>query len=511
MAPSKRAQSQGGPFKIRAQLDEITQQNPEMSLAVAAVKVLASTVRNQHASTMTELTLRVTEASNELKKSAPKNYSILAGCEAFLKQLNHTDYHGVSVEECKERILEFEENFVTNASGYVEKISTVGANLIKDGSVILMHSYSRVVMALLQHAAQQNKRYSVIATESRPSRFGEKAVEFLSKLNVPVKLVPDSAVGFVMEKVDLVLVGAEAVVENGGLINQMGTYQIALVAKAANKPFYAVTESYKFVRMFPLSQSDVELPEHRIDAGIPSTASNYSFVSEHHVDYTPPHLVSSLITNLGVLTPSGVVHILVFARSMTTAANPVKIPVVLHGIDGRYATALYSAAAKKNVLEAVESELNKIGGLIEKDVRVQTFMETPIIDRAAKKAGVASILSSGRYSELTSNFFQVLAENGRLDQTRKVVSSFQQLMTAHRGEVQVTVTSAKELETRVFRQLQDILKKSTLIEKNQKIVLSNKVDATIVGGLIIEAGGKTIDLSVSSKVAKLERLLKEAI
>ncbi|KAJ3232326.1 ATP synthase F0 subcomplex subunit OSCP atp5 [Chytriomyces hyalinus] len=201
----------------------------------------------------------------------------------------------------------------------------------------------------------------------------------------------------------------------------------------------------------------------------------------------------------------------VFARSMTTAANPVKIPVVLHGIDGRYATALYSAAAKKNVLEAVESELNKIGGLIEKDVRVQTFMETPIIDRAAKKAGVASILSSGRYSELTSNFFQVLAENGRLDQTRKVVSSFQQLMTAHRGEVQVTVTSAKELETRVFRQLQDILKKSTLIEKNQKIVLSNKVDATIVGGLIIEAGGKTIDLSVSSKVAKLERLLKEAI
>ncbi|TPX70980.1 hypothetical protein CcCBS67573_g06367 [Chytriomyces confervae] len=228
----------------------------------------------------------------------------------------------------------------------------------------------------------------------------------------------------------------------------------------------------------------------------------------------------------------------VFARSMTTAASPVKIPVVLHGIDGRYATALYSAAAKKNVLEAVESELNKIGGLIEKDVRVQTFMETPIIDRAAKKAGVASILSSGRYSELTSNFFQVLAENGRLDQTRKVVSSFQQLMTAHRGEVQVTVTSAKrlgtdvwnwgttifdqsrgpmldedegELETRVFRQLQDILKKSTLIEKNQKIVLSNKVDATIVGGLIIEAGGKTIDLSVSSKVAKLERLLKEAI
>ncbi|KAI8614732.1 hypothetical protein BC830DRAFT_1065209 [Chytriomyces sp. MP71] len=304
------ADVKGSPARIRGLLDELNRANPEMSLAVAAVKVLASTVRSTQAATMTELTLKLTEASAELKKSAPKNYSIIAGCESFLKQLNHTDYHGVSVDECKQRILEFEENFVANASTFVEKISSVGANLIKDGSVILIHSFSRVVMQLLQHAARQNKRYSVIATESRPSQFGEKAVAYLQKLNIPVKLVPDSAVGFIMEKVDLVLVGAEAVVENGGLINQMGTYQIALVAKAANKPFYAVTESYKFVRMFPLSQTDVELPEHRIDQAIPSTASNYSFATEHHVDYTPPHLVSSLITNLGVLTPSGVVHIL---------------------------------------------------------------------------------------------------------------------------------------------------------------------------------------------------------
>ncbi|KAI8614733.1 OSCP/delta subunit of ATPase [Chytriomyces sp. MP71] len=195
---------------------------------------------------------------------------------------------------------------------------------------------------------------------------------------------------------------------------------------------------------------------------------------------------------------------------MATAAQP-KIPVVLHGIEGRYATALYTAASKKNVLDAVEAELTKIGTVIEKDAALQTFMETPIIDRSAKKEGVAKILANGRYSELTSNFFQVLAENGRLDQTRKVVASFKELMTAHRGEVKVVVTSAKELESRVQRQLQDILKNSNLLEKSQKLILTTKVDPNIIGGLVIEAGGKTIDLSVSSKVAKLERLLKEAI
>jgi len=83
-----------------------------------------------------------------------------------------------------------------------------------------------------------------------------------------------------MDKVDFVLVGSEAVVESGGLINAVGSNQMAIIAKAANKPFYALAErcvaqlgflqgtlvddlcfsSYKFHRLFPLSQYD--LPTH---------------------------------------------------------------------------------------------------------------------------------------------------------------------------------------------------------------------------------------------------------
>lgn len=58
----------------------------------------------------------------------------------------------------------------------------------------------------------------------------------------------------VLCSVDLVLVGAEGVVENGGVINKLGTYQIALCAKALNKPFYVAAESYKFARLYPLNQ-----------------------------------------------------------------------------------------------------------------------------------------------------------------------------------------------------------------------------------------------------------------
>lgn len=92
---------------------------------------------------------------------------------------------------------------------------------------------------------------------------------------------------YIMEKVDLVIVGAEGVVESGGIINkvsfmsvmnahswatpvtnkildmyicsirQIGTYQMAVCSKAHNKPFYVVAESFKFVRLYPLNQQDV--------------------------------------------------------------------------------------------------------------------------------------------------------------------------------------------------------------------------------------------------------------
>ena len=69
-----------------------------------------------------------------------------------------------------------------------------------------------------------------------------KTHQALTAAGVPCTVVLDSAAAYVMDKVDLVLVGSEAVVESGGLINAVGSNQIAVIAKAANKPFYAMAE-----------------------------------------------------------------------------------------------------------------------------------------------------------------------------------------------------------------------------------------------------------------------------
>lgn len=81
--------------------------------------------------------------------------------------------------------------------------------------------------------------------EGRPDNTGTKMAKELLAAGIPVTLILDSGVGYMMEKVDMLLVGAEGVVESGGIINYLGTYQAALVARSMNKPVYVAAESYK--------------------------------------------------------------------------------------------------------------------------------------------------------------------------------------------------------------------------------------------------------------------------
>jgi len=120
----------------------------------------------------------------------------------------------------------------------------------------LIHGNSRVTKALVLKAAK-SKQFNVIVTEGRPGSDGVEAARTFIKAGIPTRMILDSAVASVIDQVDLCLCGAEGVMENGGIVNKTGTYQVAIVAKALNKPFYVAVESYKFARMYPLAQRDI--------------------------------------------------------------------------------------------------------------------------------------------------------------------------------------------------------------------------------------------------------------
>lgn len=124
----------------------------------------------------------------------------------------------------------------------------------------------------------------------------------LKQLGVSCTLILDSAVGYVMEQVDMVMVGAEGVAESGGVINKIGTYTMAMCAQEIKKPFYVLTESFKFSRIYPLNQ--VDLPN---EFKYTASTLKKDLRKEHPlVDYTPPHFINLLFTDLGILTPSAV-------------------------------------------------------------------------------------------------------------------------------------------------------------------------------------------------------------
>uniref|UniRef100_A0A8B9Q847 Eukaryotic translation initiation factor 2B subunit alpha n=1 Tax=Apteryx owenii TaxID=8824 RepID=A0A8B9Q847_APTOW len=211
---------------------------------------------------------------------------------------------GTDYSTCKEIMIERGEIFLRRVSLSRNKIAKLCHPFIRDGARILTHAYSRVVLRVLEAAVESKKRFSIYVTESQPDQAGQKMAKALRKLNIPVTVILDAAVGYIMEKVDLVLVGAEGVVESGGIINKIGTNQIAVCAKAQNKPFYVVAESFKFVRLFPLNQQDVP-DKFKYKADTLKTSQN---LTEEHpwIDYTSPSLITLLFTDLGVLTPSAV-------------------------------------------------------------------------------------------------------------------------------------------------------------------------------------------------------------
>ncbi|KAI8544760.1 hypothetical protein RHMOL_Rhmol08G0319900 [Rhododendron molle] len=298
--------SKAGDFgKAFSVVDEFNnwRKQPDLAEAVAAIRALASVIRSSEATTMMELEIELKKASDSLKSWDTTSISLTAGCDLFTRYVTRTsalEYEDFT--SAKSRLIERAEKFGEISYRARKIIAMLSQEFIFDGCTILVHGFSRVVLEVLKTAAQNRKLFRVLCTEGRPDRTGLRLSNELAKLDVPVKLLIDSAVAYSMDEVDMVFVGADGVVESGGIINMMGTYQIALVAHTMNKPVYVAAESYKFARLYPLDQKDMAPALRPIDFGVPIPSKVEVETSAR--DYTPPQYLTLLFTDLGVLTPS---------------------------------------------------------------------------------------------------------------------------------------------------------------------------------------------------------------
>lgn len=284
---------------------EALARSSDMAVAVAAIHALTTVIRNSTSTTMMGLERDIKDGASSLQRYNPTAISLQTGCELFLRYTTRTSaLETESFEVAKKKLIERGRRFAETSKRAKNIIAEHGERFIRPGSRILVHGHSRVALSVLQKAASSGQQFSVTVTEGRPDETGFTMAKVLADLNIPTTIVLDNAVGYIMERIDMVLVGAEAVAESGGIVNKLGTYTVALAAKAHGVPVYVAAESYKFARLFPLSQSDLPIERKQFPVGplLPESVK----IDNPSRDYTPPSFISLLFTDLGVLTPAAV-------------------------------------------------------------------------------------------------------------------------------------------------------------------------------------------------------------
>lgn len=179
----------------------------------------------------------------------------------------------------------------------------------------------------------------------------------------------------------------------------------------------------------------------------------------------------------------------------------------MFGLSGRYASSLFAIAAEEKCVETVEKELGAIASMAKQSAGFASFLEDPTIPRPKKKDSIGAITQG--MTSVTQNFFALLAENGRLNQTSKIAEAYSSIVSTQRREVKAYVTSAKPLSPDVLARLKKAVR--NLIKPGHSLELVPQVDPRILGGLSVKFGGRYIDLSILGRVNNLKRVVDASV
>ncbi|KAM0017139.1 putative H(+)-transporting two-sector ATPase [Helianthus debilis subsp. tardiflorus] len=198
-----------------------------------------------------------------------------------------------------------------------------------------------------------------------------------------------------------------------------------------------------------------------------------------------------------------------FASGSAPKDVKVKVPVAMFGGSGNYASALFIAAAKANALEKVESELADFVSATTKASTFSQFMKDLAVPADIRVKAINEISTQAKFSEITKNFLVVLADNGRLRHVDTIAKRFSDLTMAHRGEVKAIVTTVIPLPAAEEKELKETLQE--ILGKGKKVHLEQKIDPSILGGLVVEFGQKVFDMSIKTRARQMERFLRDPV
>ena len=210
----------------------------------------------------------------------------------------------------KEALKMYEEDMKTNRS-----IGKNGSKIIDDGDTILTHCNAGALacvdygtaLGVIRTAYSEGKNIRVICDETRPRGQGASlSVWEMQQENIPVKLIPDVASGFLMSqgKIDKVVIGADRIAR-GGVVNKIGSFMVALAANHHNIPFYVAAPYSTFDNEISIYDTVIEErdgDEVRYYGGSRICPKDTEVINPAF-DITPKELITGIITEKGIINP----------------------------------------------------------------------------------------------------------------------------------------------------------------------------------------------------------------
>ena len=169
-----------------------------------------------------------------------------------------------------------------------------------------------------------------------------------------------------------------------------------------------------------------------------------------------------------------------------------------------YAEALFDVAKEKGRLDAIRDELGQFADSLDSNRELQTFFFSPYFSTAEKIDGLVRAID-GADPELT-NFLELLIEKHRMPEVFRIRRRLDELWKHENRRIEVTVTSAVELEPAVVEKIGEEIERQT----GQEVELASRVDDGVIGGIVLQVGNMVLDASIHSRLEKLRKSVARA-
>jgi methylthioribose-1-phosphate isomerase len=297
---------------INAIKDMVVRGAPLIGITAGYGLVLAANEYKAEAYHGISLQRKLIKAGEEIKKSRPTAVNLAWAIDLILNDIQILDNADEIITAVEKRAFWIHEDDKNRC----QMIGEYGSSLIKDGNGILTICNTGALatggigtaFGVIHTAHTKNQEIKIFASETRPRQQGAKlsTYEFYEN-GIDCTLIPDTACGFFMQRgdIDIVIVGADRIAKNGDTANKIGTYQLAVLAKENNIPFYVAAPLSTFdmsinsggeIPIEERSETEVKIINDKLICVEGIKVKNPAF------DVTPHRYITGIITEKGIIS-----------------------------------------------------------------------------------------------------------------------------------------------------------------------------------------------------------------